>query len=85
MAIMFVHIHPSKAERTLLREGNCFVIASTVRTYSLWQMLLNLVAEIRNSLLSNALYHHSISMSDIACQAIYVETYPNMRQQFKVT
>jgi hypothetical protein len=35
MASLFVNIQPSKDKLTLFRNGNCFLIASTVRAYSL--------------------------------------------------
>ena len=45
MASLFIDVHLSKAKLTLFREGNCFLIASTVSTYSLRQMLLRVVAD----------------------------------------
>jgi hypothetical protein len=45
MANFFIDVHLSKAKLPLFGDGNFFLIASTVSAYSLWQMLLRVVAD----------------------------------------
>jgi hypothetical protein len=45
MANLFVDVHQSKATLTLFLDSNCFLIASTVRGYALWQMLFSGLAD----------------------------------------
>jgi len=40
MASLFIDVHPSKAELTIIRDGNCFLSASTGSAYSFQQMVL---------------------------------------------
>ena len=79
VASLFIDVHPSKAKLTLFRGGNCFLIASTVSGYSLWQMLLSVVAEGRTRSSRNALYDRRSSRFDMAFHGICAETNPNMR------
>jgi len=59
-------VHPSRAEPTLFRDGDCFIIASTVSADSLQQMLLRVVADGSARSLRNALFDHRSSRFDIA-------------------
>jgi len=63
---LFVDVHPSNAKLTLFLEGNCFLIASTLSEYSLWQMLLRVLVDGSTSLPRNALNEHLSSRFDIA-------------------
>jgi hypothetical protein len=54
MANFFVDDQVAKAKLTLFRDGNFFLIASTVSAYSLWQMLLRVVADGSNRSSHNA-------------------------------
>jgi len=85
MANLFVDVHRSKAKQTSFRNGNCFLIASTVSAYSLWQMLLRVVADGSTRSSRDALYDHCTSRFDIAFQGICAETNPNMRYPFQVS
>jgi len=85
MANLFVDVHPSKAKLTLFRNGNCFLIASTVSADSLRQMLLRVVADGSTRSSRNALYDRPSSRFDIAFQGICAETNPNMRYRFHVS
>jgi hypothetical protein len=78
MARSFVDVHPSKAKLTFCRNGNGFLIASTVSVYSLRQMLLRVVADGRTRLSRNAVYDRPSWRFDIAFHGIYAETNPNM-------
>jgi hypothetical protein len=55
IAIVFVDVHQSKAKLNSFLDGNCFSIASTVSVYSLWQILLRVLADVNNNSLYNAL------------------------------
>jgi len=79
MASLFVEVHPSKAKLTLFRNGNCFLIASTVSASSFRQMLLRVVADGRTRLSRNALYDHRSSRFDMGFNGMCAETNPNMR------
>jgi len=79
MASLFVEVHPSKAKQTLFRNGNYFLIASTVSAYSLRQMLIWVVADGRTRSACNALYDCRNSGFDVAFQGMGAETNPNMR------
>jgi len=85
MANLFIDVHLSKDKLTLFRDGNCFLIASTVSAYSLWQMLLRVVADGSTRSLRNASYDHHSSRFDIACHGIWADTNPNMRYRFNVS
>ena len=56
MASVFIDVYPFKAKLTIFRDGNYFLIASTVCAYSLQQMLLRVVANGSNRSLCNDLY-----------------------------
>jgi len=79
MASLFVDVHASEAKLTLFRDGNCYLIASTVSAYFLRQMLLNVVADGSTRSLCNALYNRPSSRLDIAFHGIWAETNPHMR------
>jgi len=78
LASLFVDERPSKAKVTEFRDANCFLIASTVGTYGLRQMLKKLVVDASNRSSDNALYDRRSSTFDIAFHGISAET-PNMR------
>jgi len=65
IADLFVDVHLSKVKLTSFLDGNCFVIASTVSEYSLWQMLVRVLADGNPSSQHNALNNHEISRFDI--------------------
>ena len=79
MANLFVDGHLSKAKLSLILDGNCFLIASTVSEYSLPQMLLRVLAHGNTSSLWSALYDHRSSRFDIAFYGRWAKTHPNMR------
>jgi len=70
MANSLVDVHPSKAKLTLFRDGNWFLIASTVTACPLRQMLLRVAADGSRSSSRNALYGRRSSMFDVAFQGI---------------
>ena len=70
MANLFVDVHPSKAKLTLFRDGNFFLIASTVSAYSVRQMLLRVVADGSTKSSRDALYDCRSSTFDIAFHRI---------------
>ena len=67
---LFVDVHPSKAKLTLFLDSSCFLIASTVSVYSLWQILLRVLANGNTGSLRNALYDCRSSRLDIAFHGI---------------
>jgi len=73
-----VDVYLSEAQLTLFRDGNCFLIASMVRAYSLQQMLLSVVADGSTSSLRNARYDRCSASFDIALNRIWAETNPEM-------
>jgi len=79
MASLIVDVRPSKAKLTLFCIGNCFLIASTLNAYSLRQMLLRVIADVRTRSSGNHIYDRRTSRFDIAFHAICAETNPNMR------
>jgi hypothetical protein len=79
MASSFVDVHQSKAKLALIWNGNCFVIASTVRAYSLEQILLRVVTDGRTKSLRNALNNCRSSRVDIAFHEICAEKNRNMK------
>jgi len=85
IADLFVDVHPSNAKLTLFVDGNCFLIASTVSVYYLWQILLWVLADGNTNSLRNALYDHRSSRFDIAFHGICAETNPNMRYRIQVS
>jgi hypothetical protein len=70
IADLVVDVHPSKAKLTLFVDSNCFLIASTVSAFSLWQILLRVVADGNTNLPGNALYDRRNWWFDIAFHAI---------------
>ena len=70
MATFFGDVHPSKAKLILFRDGNCFLIASTVCAYSLRQMLLRVIAEGSTRSSCNALYDNRSFRCDVAFDGI---------------
>jgi len=70
IASLLVDVHPSNAELTLFRGGNCFLIASTVSAYSLWQVLPSVVADGSTKSLQNHLYERRNSRFDLAFHGI---------------
>jgi len=85
MANLFVDVHLSKAKLNLFRDGNCFLIVSTVSAYSPPQMLLRVVADGSTRSSRNALYDRRSSRFDIAFHGIWANTNPNMRYRFHVS
>ena len=85
MANLFVDVHPSKAKLTLFRDGNCFLIASTVSAYSLRQRLPRVVADGSTRSSRNTLYDRPSSRFDIAFHRIWAETNPYMRYRLHVS
>jgi len=79
MTSVFFDLHPSKANLASLRDGNCFLIAYTVSSYSLTQILLTVVEVGSTQSSSNALYDCPSSGFDKAFYAIGAEMNPNMR------
>jgi hypothetical protein len=55
IANLFVGIYPSIAKLTFFYDGKCFVIASTVSAYSLWQIFVGVHADGKTNSLCNAL------------------------------
>jgi len=78
MASLFVDVHPSKAKLTWVRDGKCFLIASTVDAYSLWQMLLRVVADGSTKSSRNSLYDCCSSRFDAAFHVVLatIPSYP---------
>jgi len=70
IANLFVDDPPSKAKLTFFLEGNCFLIASSVRVHSLRQIFLSVLADGNTNSLRNALYEHRGSRFDIAFHGI---------------
>jgi len=65
IASLFVDVHWSDVKLTLFHDGTCIIIASTISEYSLWQMLLKVVADGSTRSLPEALYDHHSSRFDI--------------------
>jgi len=85
MANLFVDVHPSKAKLTLFLISNCFFIASTVSAYSLWQMLLRVVADGSTRSSRNAWYARRNWRFDIAFHGICADTNHNIMERFHVS
>jgi len=66
MASYVVDVHASEAKLILFRDGDRFSNASTVSAYTLWQMLLRVVADGSPRSSCNALYDHCSLRFDIA-------------------
>ena len=73
IANLFVDVHLSKAKLSLYVDSNCFIIASTVSVYSLWQILLRLLADGNTKSLLNALYDRRSSRFEIAFHGLCAE------------
>jgi hypothetical protein len=85
IAILFDDVHPSKVKLTLFREGNCFLIASTISAYSLGQMLLKVVADRSTRPSCNALYDHHSTRFHTVFHGIWTAQNPNMMYWFHVS
>jgi len=70
IANLCVDVHPSKAKLTLFLRGNCCLIPSTVRVYSLRQKLVRVLADGNTNWLGNAWYDRHNFMFDIAFHGI---------------
>jgi len=70
IATLFIDGHLSKAKLTLFLDGNCFLIASTVSVYSIWKMLLRVLADASINSHSNGLHDHYSSRFDIGFHGI---------------
>jgi hypothetical protein len=70
IANLFVDVHLSKAKLTLILDGNCFLIASTVSVHSLRQILLRVLADGNTNSLRNALFDRHSSRFDITFHGI---------------
>jgi len=79
MASMIVDVNPSNAKQTLIRDSNCFFIASRVGEYSLWQMLWRVVVDGSTRPLCNGWYDCRSSRFDIMCHTITAELNPCIR------
>jgi len=78
MGSSFGDVHLSKDILTLFHDGNWFIIASTVGAYSLWHMLLSILADGSTIWPPNALYDRRSSTINIAFHGILVNKNPNM-------
>jgi hypothetical protein len=78
MASVFIDVHPSKAQLTLFRTGNCFLVTYTVSANSRQHMLLRVIADSRTRSSGNAVYNCQSSRFDIALRAVCAETNANM-------
>jgi hypothetical protein len=67
---LFVDVPPSNGKLTEFIDGDRCLIASTVSEFSLWQMLLRVLADECASSLSNALYGRRSSRFEIAFQSM---------------
>jgi len=78
-ASLFVDVHQSKPKLTFSLDYDCFIIVSPVSQYSLWQMLLTVLADWSTSSLLNASYDCRNSGFDIVFQGIWAKTNPDKR------
>ena len=85
MANLFIDVHPFKVKLTLFRGSNCFLIASTVSAYSLWQMLRRVVVNGSTRLSRNTLNDSRSLRFDIAFHGTWAETNPEMRYKFHMS
>jgi len=79
MASLFIDVHLLKAQLSLFRDGNCFIIASPISDNSLCQSLLEVEADSTTESLCNPLHDCRSLRFDTAFDEIWVETNPNMR------
>jgi len=79
MVSQFVDAHPSKGKLTSSRDCNCFLIASTVSSYSSHQMLIRVMGEGSTRSLRIAVYDRHSSRFDLEFHEILAKTNPNMR------
>ena len=79
MANLFVDVQPSNAILTLFFVGNCFLIATIVREYSLCQIILRVLAKGSTKLGCKVLNVHRNSRFVIAVHGICGETNPNIK------
>ena len=77
IANVFVDAHPANAKLTLFRDGNRFLIASTVNAYFLQQMMLRFIADGSTRSSRNVSYDRRTSRFDIALDRFTAETCPN--------
>jgi len=85
IANLFVDVHPSKSNVSLILYGNCFWIASTISVYSLRHMVLRVLADGNTNSFRNALYDHSSSRLDIAFHGLCSKMKLNMRYRLQVS
>jgi len=85
MVSLFVDLHPSRANLPLYHDGNCFLIASMVRAYSLRQMLLRVVVDRSTRSSRDVLYDRHSSSFDIAFHGMWAETNLNMGSRFHMS
>jgi hypothetical protein len=78
MARLFDDVHPSKAKLTLFLDSKCFLIASTVRVYSLRQMFYRVMGDGGTNSLRNVWYDRRSCLFNVAFHGISAETNPNM-------
>jgi len=83
--IVLVDVYPSKAKLALYHAGHCYLFASTVSAYSLWQMLRRVMEDGSTRSLRNAVYDCGSLRFDIAIHGIWAKTNPNMRPRFHVS
>ena len=79
IANSFADVHTFISKLTLYLDSNCFSIESTVSGYSLWQMLLRVLADGSTSSQRNASNDRSSSRFDLAIHGIGAKPYTNIR------
>jgi hypothetical protein len=79
MASLFFDIQPSKDELTFFRDGNCIIIACGVSAYSLWQIVLRVIAEGKTKSSDSALYDRCHVRFWIVFNRVWELTNRNMR------
>jgi hypothetical protein len=75
IADLFVDVYPSNAMLSLFLDGNCFLIASGVSEYSLWQMWLRVLADDRTTLPFIGSNDDRSSMYHLAFHGIQAKTF----------
>jgi len=66
----------------LIFDSDCFIFASTVSAYSLWQTLLRVLAPSSTRSSHNTLYDRCSSTFHVVFHEIWAVTYLNMREWF---